>query len=91
MVEVLQQPEPVHLGQVGVRLAFGDARRDLDRHLFEADGCFEGGLVGRVEPVHQRLLMLLDAAQPRQGELQITIHARAGVAEAQRLRLEAVH
>jgi hypothetical protein len=35
--------------------------------------------------------MLLDTAYPRQRELQITIHARIRVAEAQRFRLNAIH
>jgi hypothetical protein len=41
MVEVLQQPKAIHLRQVGVRLAFGDTGRDLNRHLLEANGRFK--------------------------------------------------
>jgi hypothetical protein len=35
--------------------------------------------------------VLLDPAHPRQRQLQVAVHARAGVAEAQRLRRDAVH
>ena len=37
VVEVLEQPEAVDLRQVRVGLVLGDAGRDLDRDLLEAD------------------------------------------------------
>jgi hypothetical protein len=52
-------------------LTFRHARGDFDRYLLEPDGRFQGGLAGGIEPVHQRLLMLLNAAHVGQGTLQI--------------------
>jgi hypothetical protein len=46
VVEILEQPETVDLRQVGIRLALGNARCDLDRYLLEANGRLEGRLVG---------------------------------------------
>jgi hypothetical protein len=85
VVEVLEQSKAIDLCQVGVRLAFRYTSSDLDGHLLEANGCFEGRLIGRIQPIHQRLLRLLDAPHSRQRKLQVTVHAGAGVGEAQRL------
>jgi len=43
-----------------------------------------------VEPVHHRLLVRLDAPDPREVRLQLLVHPRARVAEALRLLLDAV-
>jgi hypothetical protein len=41
----------------------------LDCHLLEADRGLQGTLVGRMKPVHQRLLVLLDRlAAPGPGD-----------------------
>ncbi len=91
VVEVLEQAVAVDLGQVGVGLGHRDARRDLDRHLLEADRRLERRLVGGVQPVDQRLLVLLDPPDLAERELQVAVHPRADVLEAQRLGLDPVH
>ena len=91
MVEVLEQAEAIDLRQVRVRLVLGDAGRDLDRDLLEADRGLERRLVRRVEPVDQRLLVLLERRTWASASCSGSVHARAGVPEAQRLGLDAVH
>ena len=91
VVEVFEQPEPIDLRQVRIRLALRDRCRYLDRDLLESDGRLQRRLVGRVQPVDQRLLVLLHPAHESERTLKLLVHARAGVAEAERLALDAVH
>ncbi len=91
VVEVFQQPEAEALGDVRVRLHLGEAGGHLDRDLLVADGGLERRLIRGIEPVHQRLLVMLDPADPGQRLLQLRVHPRAGVAETQGLGLDAVH
>jgi hypothetical protein len=91
MVEIFEKPEAIYLRQVRIRLTFRHTGGDLDGDLLEPDGGFERGLVRRVQPVHQGLLMLFDAAHLRQGTLQGAVHARTGVREAERFRFNTIH
>jgi hypothetical protein len=91
VVEVLEQPEAVGRGVVGVGLGERDGGRDLDGDLLEADGGLEHGLVGRIQPIDQRLLVMVDAAHERQLPPQVRVHARAQVREPNGLVLEPVH
>jgi hypothetical protein len=91
VVEVLEQSKAIHLSQIRVRFAFRHTRGDLDCDLLEANGGFEGRLVRRIEPVHERLLMLLDTAHLREGLLQILVHAGTRMREPQRFRLNTIH
>jgi hypothetical protein len=91
MVEIFEKPEAEHLRQVGIQLTLCHTGGDLDSDLLEPDGGFEWGLVGRVQPVHQGLLMLFDAANLRQSTLQATVHARTGMREAESFGFNAIH
>jgi hypothetical protein len=91
VVEVFEQPKAIDLCQVGVRFRECQRSGHLDRDLFVADGGLQRGLIGRVEPVDQRHLMLLRTAQASQVVLEVPIHARAHMAEAQLIGLDAVH
>ena len=81
VVEVFQESEAVRLRQIGIRLGLGHAGRHLDGNLLEADGRFERRLVGGIEPIHQRLLVLLDASDPGQGRLEVRVHSGTGMRE----------
>jgi hypothetical protein len=91
MVEILQQPETECLRQVGVRLGLGHAGGHLDGDLLEANRRLQRGLIGGLALVRQRLLVLLDAADPGQGRLEGRVHPGTGMREAEGLRLDAVH
>ena len=71
VVEVLEQAEAVDLRQVRVGLVLGDAAVTSMATCSKPMRRLERRLVGRVEPVHQRLLVLLDAAHLRERALQV--------------------
>ena len=48
-------------------------------------------MVGADQPVDHRRLVLLDAPDLRERQLQRLVHARAGVRKAERFELDAVH
>lgn len=90
MVEVLQQSEPVDLRQIRIGLVLRHCGRDLDGDLFIRDGGFQRRMVGGDKPVDGRLLMLLDAPDFRQRHLQVFVHTRAQVLEAQRFHFQSI-
>jgi hypothetical protein len=91
VVEVLEQAEAVDLREVLVGLPLRHRRRHVDRHLLVGDGGLEGRVVGADQPVDQRRLVVLHAPDVGKRPLQRLVHARAGVREAHRLVLDAVH
>jgi hypothetical protein len=77
--------------QVRVGLILGQKCSQFDRNLFVTDRRLECALVGRVQPIDHRLLVLLGSPDLSEGQLQVWIESRAHVFEAQRLRFDAVH
>jgi hypothetical protein len=66
-------------------------RGDLDCDLLEYDGGVERIHVCWQEPVDKGLLMLFSATNLGERELELSVHARAGMGEPKRLRFDAVH
>jgi len=62
-----------------IRLGLGYAGRHLDGDLLDANRGFEGRLIGRIKPVHQGLLVLLDASDLGQRRLKGCVHSGPGV------------
>ena len=91
MVEVFEEPESVRLRQVRIRFLLRDVGGELDGDLLVAQRGLEGRLVRWMEPVHQRLLLLLDPPDPRQRLAQLAVHARGDMQEPELLALDSVH
>ena len=91
VIEVLEQAEPVHRGEVAVGLLEREGRRHLDRHLLVRDRGLERRLIRREQPVDHRLLVLFDPPHDRERRLEPAVEARRRMAEAVRLHLDAVH
>jgi hypothetical protein len=91
MIEVFQQTKAQNLCDVRVRLILRQTGRHLDRHLLITDGRFQRRLIGGIEPVHDRLLVLLDTPDLGQRNLQVLVHPRARMPEAHRFRFDAIH
>jgi hypothetical protein len=91
VIEVFQHAEPIYGGQIRVRLCLSDCGRDLNGNLLEANCRLKSRLIGWVEPVHHRLLVLFHAANARQVGLELAIHTSTGMAETKRLRFNAIH
>ena len=76
VVEIFQQPEAQRLRDVGIGFVLGQGGGHLDRHLFVGQRGLEHGLVGGVEPIHQRLLEM--SHSPDLGHLRPKLLVEAG-------------
>ena len=66
MIEILEQPESQHLRDVRVWLSLRERRCHLDGHLLIANRRFKRRLVGRQQPIDERLLVLLFPSHTRE-------------------------
>jgi hypothetical protein len=91
VIEILEQPEPIGLCQVFVRLVLRNGGGDFDRDLFVRDGGFERRVVGAEQPVDRRRLVLLHAPHLGQRNLQRAVHTCIRMAETTGFQLDAIH
>jgi hypothetical protein len=68
-----------------------DTRSDFDRNLFEANRGLERRQVGREQPVHHGLLVLLDPSYARERELEFFVHSGAVMLKSKCFGFDTIH
>jgi hypothetical protein len=83
VIEILQQPIAENLRNVGIGFGLREGCGHFDGHLLITDRGLERRLIGRQQPIDERLLMLFFPSHSREIALQLFIHSGAGMAEAE--------